>query len=276
MGLAHGSAKIFHRVQLGVIDPDLVGEKIEEEPHEEVGDENKADPVVDGDGDPEGHHVDQTHVADLHPGENQHHAGDRIDPMPNPHGERVNVNPMHLAYPFRCSWGLRFRYQPEGPSQGQMTDGPADAAEQSEDKKHIQERDPGAADGIEAADRIVWRRPSSRPLCWRHSVIGMPAGPATDIVTLWNAAAPARWQVLQSLIAAACAASSCASTPVRTSKRPLRLVLSSTPGRFSVLSKVNSVVGSRPGRVARRRNRSGFRTRARPTGSETSFCVVLS
>src|SRR5271165_4317457 len=35
-----------------------------------------------------------------------------------------------------------------------MTERPADPGHQSEDKQHVQDRDPGGADGVEAAGRV--------------------------------------------------------------------------------------------------------------------------
>ena len=44
--LPEAGAKIFHRAEFGVVDLDLVSEKVEAQPQEEIRDQHEADPVV--------------------------------------------------------------------------------------------------------------------------------------------------------------------------------------------------------------------------------------
>ena len=155
-----------------------------------------------------------------------------------------------------------------------MTDGQAEAAEQSEDKKNIKERDPGAADGIEAADR--WYGEGRAQDLFAGAVADRYAGGTGDGYRDALERGRSRPMAGIAITDRLCRAGKLMRLdPVLTSNRPLRLVLPSTPGRLSVLSKVQSVAGSRPGRVAVAEP-VALSNSGTPTGSETSFCAVLS
>ena len=79
------------RVQLRVIDLDLVGREVERQPQEEIGDQHEADEIVHADRGAERHHVDQPDIADLHARQDHQDEAEGIGPVPDPDRQRVDV-----------------------------------------------------------------------------------------------------------------------------------------------------------------------------------------
>src|SRR5476651_2505196 len=83
-----------------MVDLNLVRKQVKEEPHEEIADEHKTDPVMQDDRRPERQQIDQSDVTYLKAGYDHHHESERVGPVPDPDGERVNVDSWHCVVPF--------------------------------------------------------------------------------------------------------------------------------------------------------------------------------
>src|SRR3990172_11026341 len=83
-----------------MVDLDLVRKQVEEEPDEEIADKHETDPVMQDDRRPERQQIDQSDVTYLNAGDDHRHESERVDPVPDPDGKRVNVDSRHCVVPF--------------------------------------------------------------------------------------------------------------------------------------------------------------------------------
>ena len=98
--LPEAADEMLLEVQFRVIGPDPVGKEIKRQPEEEIGDQDKADEIVHGDGGAERHHIDQPDIADLHARQDHQDEADALVQCQILNRQRVNVESVHDAVPF--------------------------------------------------------------------------------------------------------------------------------------------------------------------------------
>ncbi len=105
--LAEAGGEVLDRRELRVIDPNLVGEQVEQEPDEEVADQQETDGVVRFDGGLEGDQVDQADIANLDAARDQDDETQGVDPVPDANRQRVYIERLHFSV--SCELGVSVR-----------------------------------------------------------------------------------------------------------------------------------------------------------------------